>query len=279
MLSMDLSIWMILLILGTLLFVVHLSHPTSRRFLFEGFADTLKPSVDLAKEPDFMTFYNFHTQVCTLWNDIIDEVMKNDCVETPCPPKATYIKNLMKSYNLDARKAGQPTISFINCEKQWSPTSTLAELLAGVPTNINGYKGTLQYIVNKSSAIIGQVTDAMSQIPTISSFADYQTTIDCTTDANGNSVCLDSNGNVYTEQQPSQKQGQQKQQQKQSQPQQEQIDATNQILGRCRSMNPELPELTALLNQAKKNVDQLKCLQASAKDGSLITNKNKCNPK
>jgi len=234
------------------------------------------PSVDLAKEPDFMTFYNFHTDVCTLWNEIIDEVMKNDCVDTPCPPKAIYIKNLMKVYNANALKTSQPTVSFIDCEKQWTPTSTLKELLLGVPKNINGYKGTLQFILNKSNEIIAQVTDALSNIPSISAFADYQTTIDCKTDENG-TVCKGSDGNIYTEQQSKQRTQQQIQQTRKDE--EAQIDATNQILGRCRTMNPELPELTTLLKQAKENVKQLKCLKESAKDGTLITNKDKCNPK
>jgi len=230
--------------------------------------DYSKPAVDLTKEQEFMAFYKFHTQVCSLWDDVITEVMKNDCVdpESKCPPKPQYITQLQKAYNDTAT----PQICFIKCDAKWSPSSSLAELDAAIPSNINCYRGTLQYIVDKTTEIIQKVQDAMSRIPSQDSFADYQAIINCISDANGNAKCTDANGLVYIQ---NKGQGQSPPTQlSQSEEDQltQQINATNRIIGKCRVMNTEIPALNALMKQANQNIDHLHKIKQQAQDGTLL---------
>jgi hypothetical protein len=268
---MEYSIGILLLLLFLLLFVAHMSHPLSRRFLTEGFVvDYTKPSVDLTTEPDFMAFYTFHGQVCALWNAIIEEVMKNDCVDpaNPCPAKPAYIAKMKELYNT-ANKDSIP-ICFIDCDKAWDAKSSLEDLLEAVPETIKCYTGTLTFVLNKSNEIIKQVNEALSQIPP-QGFTDYQTQITCSILANGTTQCKDSKGDIYMPQ----KQQQQQQQQQQSQASasdaaKKQLAQTNQIIGRCRIMNTEIPKLKQLLEQAKKNVELLKEVKKKAQDGSLL---------
>jgi hypothetical protein len=264
---MNTSLW-IILVLILFLFVVYLSNPLSRRLLREGFAvDYSKPAVDLTKEPEFMAFYKFHTEVCALWNNVIDEIMKNDCVdpESKCPPKPQYINNLKTSYN----ETAAPKICFSPCETLWSPTSSLKELDVAIPSNINCYKGTLQYIVEKSQEMITKVQDAIARIPSQDSFADYEATINCKTDAKGTATCTDPNGNTYISQQPKSPQKDKLLQSEQDQLTQ-QINATNKIIVKCRTMNTEIPELKAIMAQAKTNVEQLRKIKQQAQDGTLL---------
>jgi len=243
-----------------LLFVIHISHPSTRRFLFEGFEDYSKPSIDLTTEPDVMAFYKFHTDVCVLWNTIITEVMKNDCVDpaNACPSKPVYIKNLLDKYNKDGNQD-----CFVRCETPWTPASSLEELEAGIPQNIKCYKGTLKYIRDKSSEILQTAQTALEAIPPVSAFADYQTTIDCK-----GTTCTDSKGAVY-EQKESQKQ-KPPEQLSQSDEQKKQVERTKQIVGRCKIMNTEIPELKSLMGQAISNVEKLAILKKKAQDGTLL---------
>ena len=256
---MNTSLWIVLAVLIILLFVTYLSHPLTRRFLREGYIDYSKPAVDLTKEQEFMAFYTFHMDVCALWNNVIDEIMKNDCAdpETKCPPKPEYITNLKKAYN----EMTSPKICFSPCETPWSPTSSLKELEVAIPQNINCYKGTLQYIVEKSQEMITKVQDAMGRIPPQDSFADYQAMINCKSDEKGLATCTDSNGNTYTSQKSTKADQDQLTQQ---------INATNRIISKCRSMNAEIPALNALMAQAKQNVDQLRQIKKQAEDGTLL---------
>ena len=266
MVGMEYSIGALLLLLFLFLFVAHLSYPLSRQFLLEGFVvDYSKASVDLTTEPDFMAFYAFHQQVCTLWNAIIEEVMKNDCVDpaNPCPAKPVYITKMKDLYNKD-NKDSTP-VCFINCDKAWDAKSSLEDLLEAVPETIKCYTGTLTYVLNKSNDIIKQVNEALSQIPP-QGFTDYQTQITCSTLANGSTQCKDSKGDVYMPQQQQQQQAQTSA----SDAAKKQLDQTNQIIGRCRVMNTEIPKLKQLLEQAKKNVELLKEVKKKAENGTLL---------
>jgi hypothetical protein len=255
---MEISVWILLVSLTLLLFVAHMSHPTCRRFLREGFAavDYKKPSVDLTTEPDFMTFYKFHLSACELWDAILEEVMKNECADpaVPCPAKATYINKLAATY-----REKNPGACFINCEKKWDAKSSLADLLEAVPENISCYRDTLEYIVSKSTEIIKQVTEAMERIP--SYFTDYQATVICKTDKTGKTQCTDDKGAIYTPQAPVKGGDEQAALQ---------LKQTNTIIGRCRVMATEIPELKDLIAQAKENVGLLKEVQKKAKDGTLL---------
>jgi len=284
---MDYSIWILIGLLVAFLLVVHLSHPITRRFLFEGFVaiDYTKPSVDLSQDPDFMAFYEFHTEVCELWNKVITEVMKNTCGDASlckdpkvdcgdkwmagCPPKAQYIATLKMNYNLDRKMASKLPACFIECDTEWDANSTLSVLSKVVPANIKCYRGALEFILDESNKIIAQVKDAFSQIPAIGGFADYTTTITCNPDANGINSCQDENGTIYVEQTPKQQEVQQQVVQNMSEVQQQEA-ATNQIIAKCKVINAEIPEVKELLAQAIERVAYLLKLQMYAKDGTLI---------
>ena len=47
---------------------------------------------------------------------------------------------------------------------------------------------------------------------------------------------------------------------------------TNTVIGRCRTMMAEIPELKQLMKQASENVETLKVLQQKAKNGTLLPN-------
>jgi hypothetical protein len=236
-----------------------MSHPLSRRYLTEGFVvDYTKASVDLTTEPDFMMFYQFHTDVCALWNAIIDEVMKNDCVDPdhPCPDRQTYIAKLENDYN-----ANNPPQCFLHCDKTWDAKSSLEDLLERMPENINCYRGTLTYVVSKSNDIIKQVNDAMAQIPP-QGFADYKAEILCSPTNKGPTQCKDAKGDIYVAQPPSKTNS--------AEAAKKQLDQTNKIIGRCRIMATAIPELNQLMALAKQNVGHLKEVQQKAKNGQLL---------
>ena len=254
-------IWIVLMLLFLFLFVVYISHPRIRSFVREGFegTDYSMPSVDLSKEPEFMAFKKFHGEVCGLWNTVIDEVMKNECVdpESKCPPKPQYIKKLQLAYNVVS-----PTPAcFINCDEIWDETSSLATLQTAIPENINCYKGTLEFVIANSTNMLKQVQESLDKVA--AGFADYKETILCVTDSSNNTVCTDPNGKVYI-------------------PKQETSTATatanpdtqafitNTIISRCRSMNTEIPVLKMHLAKAKEQVAQLKMVQKKANDGTLL---------
>jgi len=294
--GMDKSIGIIgcIITLLTLLFVVHVSHPITRRFLTEGFAalDYTKPSVDLTTEPDFMAFYKFHTDVCALWNGVIDEAMKNDCVDpsspesiqarkdaeksigdrpkvtaappppsSPCPTKPAYIKSLLDVWRLVKKNNN---ICFINCDKVWDAKSSLIDLLAAVPLNINCYRDTLQFLIYKTQDTINQANDAINRANE-EQFADYKTTIDCKPGAKGITQCTDDKGNIYILKPAETKQESQKE-----------IDLalkqktdTNTIIGRCRIMVAEIPGLKDLMNMVKQNIETLKALKKRVESGEI----------
>jgi len=292
---MDKSIWIGVSIftLLTLLFVIHVSHPTTRRFLTEGFAavDYTKPAIDLTTEPDFMAFYKFHTDVCVLWNGVIDETMKNDCVDpsspesiqarkdaeksipkkapvsaepqpsSSCPSKPVYIKNLQDAYILSK---GGNNVCFIQCEKVWNAKSPLIDLLAAVPMNIDCYRGTLQFVIDKTTEIINQANDAISKVG--QGFADYKTTINCKPGDKGITQCTDDKGDIYILKQAETK----KESQTDIDLALKQKQDTNTIIGRCRTMVAEIPDLKQLMKQATKNVETLKALKKKAENGELI---------
>jgi len=240
---MEYSIGILLLLLFLLLFVAHMSHPLSRRFLMEGFVvDYSKPSVDLTTEPDFMGFYTFHGEVCKLWDAVIDKSMENDCTEQKCPEKEIYIKNLETQY-----KKISPDSCFIQCNKSWDANSSLDDLLEAIPENIKCYRGTLTYIFNESKKMIIKLKDALADA-NISAFADYHS--------------LSEEGFAQ--------QTQTKAEMPMPPEAKEQLDKTNKIIGRCRVMTSSIPALKQLMDQSKKNIVYLKGMQKKAESGELL---------
>jgi hypothetical protein len=227
-----------------------MSHPLRRRFLTEGFEeDYSKPSVDLTTEPDFMGFYTFHTEVCKLWDAVIDKSMENDCTEQKCPEKDIYIKNLETLY-----KKTSPDACFIQCNKSWDAKSSLDDLLEAIPENIKCYQGTLTYILNQSKTMIIKLKSALADA-NISAFADYHS--------------LSEEGFAQIQIQ-SQTQTQTKAEMPMPPEAKEQLDKTNKIIGRCRVMTSSIPALKQLMDQSKKNIVYLKGMQKKAESGELL---------
>jgi hypothetical protein len=150
---------LVLLVLGTFLFVTYVSHPLSRRILFEGF-DALPnfslPAQDLSKNADFMTFLQFHQQVCAMWNETVDDIMKNDQVDkTPDQrlSKEQYIRQM--------ETTSIPPTTFIRCQP-FDQTSTLEVLLASIPENTKVYKNTFKFLDVKMSESLQKLKDALN---------------------------------------------------------------------------------------------------------------------
>jgi len=249
--SIRIFLLLLFLLLFLFLFVAHMSHPLRRRFLTEGFEqDYSKPSVDLTTEPDFMGFYNFHIEVCKLWNAIIDKVMENDCHDRKCPDKETYIKELQATYQKIV-----PDICFISCEKIWDANSSLDDLLEAIPENIKCYRGSLTYISKESARIIMKLKKALAE-GNISGFADYHSLP------------------LHREEGFAQIQSQTQSQSQAEMPlppeAKEQLDKTNKIIGRCRVMTSSIPALKQLMDQAKNNIVYLKGMQKKAESGELL---------
>lgn len=150
---------LVLLVLGTFLFVAYISHPMSRRILFEGF-DALPnfslPSQDLSLIPDFMTFLQFHQQACTMWNEAVDEIMKNDQVDKPPDQQLTK-----EQYIQQMEQTSVPPTTFVRC-LPFDQTSTLEVLLASIPENTKVYKNTFQFLDVKMSESLQKLKDALN---------------------------------------------------------------------------------------------------------------------
>ena len=243
---------LLFLLLFLFLFVAHMSHPLRRRFLTEGFVqDYSKPSVDLTTEPDFMTFYNFHIEVCKLWNAIIDKVMENDCHDRKCPEKEEYIKELQATYQKIS-----PDICFISCEKVWDAKSSLDDLLEAIPEDIKCYRGSLTYISKESVRIIMKLKKALAEAG-VSGFADYHS-------------LSSEREEGFVQQQSQQSQSKTKADMPLPPEAKEQLDKTNKIIGRCRVMASSIPALNGLMEQAKKNIVYLQGMQKKAESGELL---------
>lgn len=131
----------------------------SRRILFEGF-DALPnfslPSQDLSLIPDFMTFLQFHQQACTMWNEAVDEIMKNDQVDKPPDQQLTK-----EQYIQQMEQTSVPPTTFVRC-LPFDQTSTLEVLLASIPENTKVYKNTFQFLDVKMSESLQKLKDALN---------------------------------------------------------------------------------------------------------------------
>ena len=163
---------LLIALLGTVLLLVYVSHPLRRRILREGFElpNFSMPSSDLSKNADFMTFFKFNQQVCTMWNEIMEDLMKNDQVSQPVAerlPKDQYIKQL----------AGAS--SFVKC-LPFDAKSTLSVLLEAVPETGKVYKDTFLFLNTKISDSLQKVQSALDSTKvSVSAFADYEPFENC----------------------------------------------------------------------------------------------------
>jgi len=245
----------LLLLVALLLLLLVLSHPLSRRVLKEGFAalpDFSKPSVDLSKNADFMTFLQFNQSVCAMWDDIIADIMKNDQVsQTPAErlPKAQYIAQLQRSYS--------PLAVFVKCTP-FDQTSTLSVLLAAIPESPKVYKDTFLFLNKQLTDTLQKLHEALdSTNVSVSSFANYEPFEDCSAAVAAAVAAATAKAKAVPS--PS-VQDLQVQQQKQ----------TDQVLARVNSCMVEMPGLQKALQTVAAKYNELKEYKKKTESGDII---------
>ena len=161
---------LLIALLGTVLFLVYAAHPLSRRFLREGFdlPNFAQPSVDLSKNADFMTFLQFNQQVCTMWNDVVADIMKNDQVSQP--PEQRLSKE---------QYVAQLGTNFVKCQP-FDQTSSLSVLLTAIPADAKVYTDTFAFLDTKISDTLQKLHAALdSTNVSVSAFANYEPFENC----------------------------------------------------------------------------------------------------
>lgn len=245
-------ILLLFLVLALVLLLVYCSHPISLCVLKEGFAalpDFSKPSINLSKNADFMTFLQFNQSVCTMWDDVITDVMKNDQVSQQPEerlPKAQYVAQLEQ----------QATGTFVKCIP-FDATSTLSVLLNAVPESPQPYKDTFAFLNSKLTDTLEKLHTALdSANVSVSAFADYEPFEDCT--AAVAAAVAETKATAATIPSPS-VQDLQVQQQKQ----------TNQILARIRTSMVEMPTLQRGLQTVLAKYNELKEYKKKSESGEI----------
>ena len=225
----------------------------SLRVLKEGFAalpDFSKPSIDLAKNADFMTFLQFNQSVCAMWDDVVADIMKNDQVSQAPEerlPKAQYVAQLEQ----------QAATVFVKCAP-FDATSTLSVLLAAVPESPQVYKNTFAFLNSKLSDSLAKLHAALDSANTsVSAFADYEPFEDCKAAIAAATAAATAAAKAAPS--PS-VQDLQAQQQKQ----------TNQVLARIKSCMVELPALQKGLQTVLAKYNELKEYKKKSESGEIF---------
>ena len=249
-------ILLLFLILALLLLLAYCSHPISLRVLKEGFAalpDFSKPSIDLSKNADFMTFLQFNQSVCTMWDDVIADVMKNDQVSQEPEerlPKAQYVAQLEQ----DA------TGTFVKCIP-FDATSTLSVLLNAVPESPQAYKDTFAFLNSKLTDTLEKLHKALdSANVSVSAFADYEPFEDCTAAVAAATAAATAKATTTAAATSPSVQDLQLEQQKQ----------TNQILARIRTSMVEMPTLQKGLQTVLAKYNELKEYKKKSESGEIF---------
>ena len=246
---------LILVCLGVLLLLTILSHPVRRRLFLEGFTlpNFSQPSIDLSKNANFMTFLAFHQQVCTIWDEIVTEVMKNDQVSQPINerlPKEKYMAQLAFQYSSTAK--------FIQC-KPFDQTSPLSVLLESIPDTTQVYKDTFAFLNKELSDTLQKLHDALdSTNVSVSHFANYEPFADCKAEV---AVAV-ANATAAAAVSPSPSvQTLQMQQQTQ----------TTQVLNRIHTILVELPALQTALQSVSAQYKTLKDYKKKGESGEIFS--------
>jgi hypothetical protein len=246
-------ILILFLILALVLLLAYCSHPMSLRVLREGFAalpDFSKPSIDLAKNADFMTFLQFNQSVCAMWDDVIADIMKNDQVsQTPAErlPKDKYIAQL--------QQANSPDAPFVKCAP-FDATSTLSVLLEAVPESPQAYKDTFAFLNSKLSDSLAKLHTALDSANTsVSAFADYEPFEDCK--AAVAAAVAETKAAATTSSSVKELEAQQQKQ-------------TNQVLARIKNTMVELPALQKGLQTVLAKYNELKEYKKKSESGEIF---------
>jgi hypothetical protein len=237
---------LIVALLGTLLLIAYIAHPASRRF-YEGFdlPNFSQPSIDLSKNADFMTFLQFNQQVCTMWEEVLADIMKNDQVSQPVEerlPKEQYVLQLEQGYSALAK--------FVKCQP-FDQTSTLSVLLAAIPESTQVYNDTFAFLNKEISDTLEKLHSALdSANVSVSAFANYEPFEDCKAAVAAATAAKTS---------PSVQDLQLQQQQQ-----------TSQVLARVRAILIELPTLKIGLQAVVTKYNELKRYKERADSGDIV---------
>jgi len=247
-------ILLLFLLLALVILLAYCSHPMSLRVLKEGFAalpDFSKPSIDLSKNADFMTFLQFHQSVCTMWDDVIADVMKNDQVSQQPEerlPKAQYVAQLEQ----------QATGTFVKCIP-FDATSTLSVLLGAVPESPQPYKDTFAFLNSKLTDTLEKLHTALdSANVSVSAFADYEPFEDCTAAIAAATAAATAKATANATPSPSVNDLQLEQQKQ-----------TNKVLARINSCMVEMPTLQRGLQTVLAKYNELKEYKKKSESGEI----------
>lgn len=242
----------LLLLIGLLsLFLVYSLYKTT-----EGFADLPNfslPSQDLSKNANFMTFLKFHQQVCTVWNEVIEDIMKNDQVSQPENerlPKAQYVLKLQTDYST--------TASFVGCQA-FDQTSTLSVLLASIPQTTKVYKDTFAFLIKNIADTLEKLQSALNSANvSVSAFADYTEGFE---DCSAAIAAATAAATAAAKKEPAVKDLLKLQQ-----------DQTNQVLARVQTILVEQSALQSQLNLVMAGYEKLKDYKKQGEDGTIYQN-------
>uniref|UniRef100_A0A6C0K130 Uncharacterized protein n=1 Tax=viral metagenome TaxID=1070528 RepID=A0A6C0K130_9ZZZZ len=222
----------------------------------DGFADLPNfslPSQDLSKNANFMTFLQFHQQVCTVWNEVIEDIMKNDQVSQPVEerlPRAQFVLNLQKDYST--------TASFVGCQA-FDQTSTLSVLLASIPETTKVYKDTFAFLNKNITDTLEKLESALNSANvSVSAFADYREGFeDCTAAV----AAATAKATAAAKTEPAVKDLSKQQQ-----------DQTNKVLARVQTILVEQGTLQSQLQVVMAGYQKLKDYKKQGEDGTIYQN-------
>jgi len=243
---------LLLFLVFVLLLLAYCSHPTWRRVLQEGFGelpDFSKPSVNLAVNADFMTFVQFNQAVCTMWDEVITDIIKNDQVGVPAEQQLTkeqYVAKLEQGF--------LTKISLVKCIP-FDPTSTLSVLLAAVPESPQVYKDTFLFLNKELTDALKKLHDALdSANVSVSAFADYEPFEDCSAAVAAATAAATTAATAAPSVQNLQA---------------EQLKQTNQLLARINSCMVEMPALQSGLQSVNAKYSELKSYKTKSESGDI----------
>ena len=233
----------------------------------DGFADLPNfslPSQDLSKNANFMTFLKFHQQVCAVWNEVIEDIMKNDQVSQPVNerlPKEQYIQQLQKT--------NSGTTTFVRCQP-FDQTSTLSVLLEAIPETTRAYKETFKFLDKNISDTLAKLESALNSANvSVSAFADYREGFeDCTAAVAAATAAATAKANAAATAKANA-----------AVPKptvedliQEQKDKTNNVLARVTNILIERDVLQSQLQAVMAGYEKLKDYKKQGEDGTIYQN-------
>lgn len=148
----------IILILLILLYVVSITF-YKKQLIREYFNDTPPttspqptPPIQLGDTEEYKTFFNWETQFCSIWNDVIDNAIK---VDQTSDTKNDYIQTL----------EGKLGKQLVLCDSAFTANPDPRAVRSLIPTSTDLYINTMNYMGQEISKIKQQTQAALQGIP------------------------------------------------------------------------------------------------------------------